>query len=113
MGGGLYIPGPEELKKVRQEIDYNLADFKKIIGAKKFTTIYKSLDNSPDFLLSRVPKGYDPANPAAEFLKLKSFIAMTPVSDADLQSGQLVRKTLTAFSALLPLIDFMNTAVGD
>jgi uncharacterized protein (TIGR02453 family) len=113
MGGGLYIPGPGELKKVRQEIDYNLADFKKIIGAKKFTAVYKSLDNSPEFLLSRVPKGYDPTNPAAEYLKLKSFIAMTAVSDADLQSSQLVRKTVTAFSALLPLIDFINTAVGD
>src|SRR4026207_2423805 len=35
-GGGLYGPAPEELKKTRQEIDYNFTDFKKIIHSKKF-----------------------------------------------------------------------------
>src|SRR5215471_19279536 len=32
VGGGIYMPTPEELKKVRQEIDYNFDDFKKLIG---------------------------------------------------------------------------------
>ena len=67
---------PDELKKVRQEIDYNFADFKKIIGSKKFKSVYGDLDRSAEFLLSRVPKGYEPDNPAAEYLKLKSFVAM-------------------------------------
>ena len=70
------MPMPDDLKKVRQEIDYNFADFKKIITSKKFKSIYTELDKSKEFLLSRVPKGYEPDNPAAEYLKLKSFIAM-------------------------------------
>lgn len=107
-GGGLYQPMPEELKKVRQEIDYNFKDFKKILNAKAFKSIYKDLDKSDEFLLSRVPKGYEPGNPAAEYLRLKSYIAMTELPDKDLGSKNLLKKTLDALAALQPLIAFIN-----
>ncbi|HQV54327.1 MAG TPA: DUF2461 domain-containing protein [Chitinophagaceae bacterium] len=110
-GGGIWMPMPDELKKVRQEIDYNFTDFKKIIAAKKFKTVYGELSSNPEYKLSRVPKGYDPENPAAEFLKLKSYIAMIKISDADLTSKELVKKTVAAFEALQPLIEFINEAL--
>jgi uncharacterized protein (TIGR02453 family) len=107
-GGGIWMPEPNELKKVRQEIDYNFADFKKIIGSKKFKSVYGDLDRSAEFLLSRVPKGYEPDNAAAEYLKLKSFVAISFFSDADLTSKDLVKKTVAAFEALQPLVLFIN-----
>ena len=97
VGGGLYQPMPDVLKKVRQEIDYNLAEFKKITGGKKFKSLYGGLDKSDEFLLSRVPKGYEPDNPAAEFLKLKSYIAMSSLKDSDLISKDLVKKPVSCF----------------
>lgn len=105
-GGGLYMPAPDYLKKIRQEIDYNLDEFKKIISSKKFKSVYGDLDKSSEFLLSRVPKGYEPGNPAAEYLRLKSYIAMIKIDDADLTSKNLVKKTVHAFEAMQPLIDF-------
>jgi len=36
MGGGVWDPPAESLKKIRQEIDYNGAGLKKIINAKDF-----------------------------------------------------------------------------
>ena len=96
------------VKKVRQEIDYNFANFKKIITSKKFKAVYGDLSTSAEYKLSRVPKGYEPDNPAAEYLKLKSFVAMVKISDADLVSKDLVKKTVTAFEALQPLIVFIN-----
>jgi uncharacterized protein (TIGR02453 family) len=110
-GGGIWMPEPNELKKVRQEIDYNFADFKKIIGSKKFKSVYGNLDRTPEFLLSRVPKGYEPGNPAAEYLKLKSFVAISFFSDADLTSKPLIKKTVAAFEALKPLIEFINNCM--
>jgi uncharacterized protein (TIGR02453 family) len=113
VGGGMYIPMPGELKKLRQEIDYNFNDFKKLISAKSFKSIYKDLDKSDEFLLTRVPKGYAPDNPAAEYLRLKSYIAFIKLNDADLTSKELLKKTLLAFKALQPLILFLNRAVED
>ncbi len=111
-GGGLYMPMPDELKKARQEIDYNFFEFKKIISSKKFKSVYGDLDKSAEFLLSRVPKGYLPDNPAAEYLRLKSYIAMIKVNDKDLISKNLVKKTVAAFEALQPLIAFINESVA-
>ncbi len=110
-GGGIYMPPPDALKKIRQEIDYNFADFKKLISSKKFKSVYGDLDKSKEFLLSRVPKGYDPDNPAAEYLRLKSYIAMIKISDKDLTSKDLVKKTVVAFEALQPMIEFINKSI--
>ena len=111
VGGGLWMPMPPELNKVRQEIDYNLADFKKIITSKKFSSVYKGLSQDPEYVLSRVPKGYDPGNPAAEYLKMKSFVSMTPLKDSDITSKDLLKKVTTAFEALQPLIEFINESI--
>jgi len=110
-GGGIWMPVPEELKKVRQEIDYNFGDFKKIIGSKKFKSVYGDLSKSDEYTLTRVPKGYEADNPAADYLKLKSFVAMVPITDADLASKALVKKTVAAFEALQPVIAFINEAL--
>lgn len=111
IGGGLYVPDPQALRKVRQEIDYNLGDFKKIIDNKKFKSLYPDLDRSKEFILTRVPKGYEPDNPAAEYLKFKSYITFFHIKDSELTSKDLVKKTIEAFIVLKPLLDFLNESV--
>jgi len=110
-GGGIWMPMPDDLKKVRQEVDYNFADFKKIIGAKKFKSVYGDLSHHAEYKLSRVPKGYNADNPAAEYLKLKSFVAMVSLKDTDLTSKELAKKTVAAFEALQPLLTFINNSI--
>ena len=111
-GGGLYVPGPVELKKLRQEIDYNFEEFKKIVEGKKFRAVYKNLDESGEFRLVRVPKGYEPENPAAYYLRFKSYIASVELKDAELTSKDLVKKTVAALATLQPLVSFINKATG-
>ncbi len=113
VGGGLWIPMPVELKKVRQEIDYCFEEFKKIIGSKKFKTVYGDLNKDADISLSKVPQGFDKESPAAGYLKLKSFIALKKISDKELQSKDLLRITATAFDTLQPLIQFINRSLED
>lgn len=110
IGGGIYQPMPPELNKVRQEVDYCFDEFKKIIGTKKFKLVYKDLDRSKEFTLTRVPKGYEAGNVAAEYLKLKSFIAFTILNDKDVLSKTLLKKTVDSFVTLQPLIIFLNRA---
>jgi uncharacterized protein (TIGR02453 family) len=110
-GGGLWMPMPPELNKVRQEIDYNFNDFKKIVGSSKFKSTYGDLSRDTEYTLSRLPKGYEADNPAAEYLKFKSYVAMAPLKETDLTSKDLLKKTVAAFEALQPLIEFINKAV--
>ena len=111
VGGGLWQPMPEMLAKLRQEIDYNYKEFTAIIKSANFKKQYNELYKGDDVSLTRVPKGYDPSNPAAEFLKLKSFLAMRPVSDEEVPSGELEKICLNAFKALKPLVDYMNRSM--
>jgi uncharacterized protein (DUF2461 family) len=105
------MPMPDEVKKIRQEIDYNWNDFKKIISNKKFVSIYKDLSKTPEFSLSRPPKGYDEHNPAITYIKLKSWTASTALSDNDLTDKFLAKKIVADFEVLKPLIDFLNASV--
>jgi uncharacterized protein (TIGR02453 family) len=110
-GGGIWMPEPADLQKVRQEIDYNLPVFKKIITSTKFKSTYVDLSRDPEYTLTRLPKGYETNNPAIEYLKLKSFVATMRLTDIDVTSKDLVKKTVAAFGALQPLIEFINEAV--
>lgn len=112
-GGGIWMPMGGEVKKIRQEIDYCLSEFKTIVESKKFQTVYGSLNRSEEFRLVNVPKGYEKDNPAAEYLKLKSWIATRPLSDKDLVSKDLKEKVLESFQTLQPLVKFINTAIED
>jgi len=113
MGGGLYMPEPDVIKKVRQEIDYNWDEFSKIIKQKKFKTVYKELQREEGMALTREPKGYEKDNPAIEYIKLKSWVATAPVTDQLLTSEHLVKEIVGAFETLQPMIEFLNKALEE
>ena len=110
-GGGLWMPAAPELKKLRQEIDYCFPEFKKIIVSSSFKKHYSTLEMSEGQMLVNVPKGYDKENPAASFLKLKSFVATKSISDTLLSSPALAKEVSLAFKALMPLVKFMNNSM--
>jgi uncharacterized protein (TIGR02453 family) len=107
-GGGIWMPPADVLRRIRQEVDYNLDEFKSIIQSRSFKAIYGGLADDAEYKPVRVPKGYEPENPAAEFLKYKSYIASISLSDEDLTGPQLLKKTLKAFDTLQPLLQFLN-----
>jgi uncharacterized protein (TIGR02453 family) len=111
IGGGLWQPEPANLKKVRQEIDYNWEEFRSILKNKNFKKIYGDLYKGDDMSLSRMPKGYEEDNPAIDYLKLKSLIAETTIADEDLIKSSLHKKTVTAFETLQPLLNFINRSL--
>ena len=111
VGGGLWMPDADVVKKVRQEIDYSFDVFSKIIKNKKFVAQYKGLEISDETSLTREPKGYEKDNPAIQFIKLKSWLAVTSLTDADLIDKNLTKKIVTSFEALQPLIEFLNRGI--
>ncbi|MBC7588849.1 MAG: DUF2461 domain-containing protein, partial [Chitinophagaceae bacterium] len=108
LGGGIWMPMAPELKKIRQEIDYNFDEFKTIITNKKLVAQFGQLEKTD--ALVRPPKGYEITNAAIEFLKLKSFIASCSYTDEDLTSKDLVKKITIACTTLKPFINFLNRA---
>ncbi len=110
-GGGLWMPTAPELKKLRQEIDYCFPEFKKIITGSSFKNQYQGLEMNEGEMLVNVPKGYDKENPAASFLKLKSFVSTKKINDKLLTSPLLIKEVTGAFKALMPLVKFINRSM--
>jgi len=108
IGGGLWFPEAESLKKVRQEIDYCYEDFQKIVEDKNFKKTYGGLECNKEISLSRPPKNYEADNAAIEFLKLKCFVATKNLTDEEVLDKKFVQNTIKDFKVLHPLLVFLN-----
>ena len=109
LAGGMWQPAAPELAKIRQEIDYNLDEFNKIISDKSFRKYFGTLDQSD--ILSTAPKGYAKDHPAIHLLKLKSFIVMAPLSDKEVMSSQFNKNAVAIYKAMMPLNHFLQRAL--
>lgn len=108
IAGGSYMPMPDKLAAIRQEIDYNAKEFVDIITHKSFKTNFGTLGGEA---LQRPPKGYEADNPMIQFIKHKSFIAEYKLSDKDLLDPNFSKKMVDLFKAMSPLNEFLYRAM--
>jgi uncharacterized protein (TIGR02453 family) len=108
--GGFYVPEPPELSKIRQEIDYNFDEWKKIVETRSFKKYFPEGVNGTESL-TRPPKGYDENNPAINYLKMKSFIVSHAFTDAELLDKSVIKEIIKMFELMKPMIDFLNKSI--
>ena len=106
LAGGSYQPLPEMLAAIRQEIDYNATDFKKIISAKDFKNYFKEL--SQEDKLKTAPKCYDKEHPEINLLQHKHFIVMHHLKDEEVTNKNFPIQVVKIFKAMLPLNQFLR-----
>lgn len=107
--GGIWQPGPEILKAIRQEIQYHLPDFESIVTGKEFVKFFGTL--SSEDKLSRPPKGYTVDTPGIEYLKHRNYTAIRMLELPELTDGKLMTRLMETFRAMAPLNAFLNRAV--
>ncbi|MCU0341405.1 MAG: DUF2461 domain-containing protein [Spirosomaceae bacterium] len=110
VGGGAYMPMPEDLQKFRQEIDYNFEEWKKMVEDSNFLRVFPEGVQAPE-KLSRPPKGFEAENPAVEYLKMKGFYTWRPVSDEDMMSEKGFATLMEGCRESQKMIAFLNRAL--
>ncbi len=108
VGGGKWMPQGDLLKKIRQEIDYNIDEFLPIIENAEFKKYFGELEGDR---LKTVPKGYNKDHPYLALIQLKSFIASGFFSEQEVLSENFDKLVVERFKAMKPLIDFLNQAI--
>ncbi|MBL7883286.1 MAG: DUF2461 domain-containing protein [Bacteroidia bacterium] len=108
LASGMWMPPAPQLIAVRQEIDYNADEFRKIVSCQKFISHFKTLSQEDKVKTS--PKGYDKAHPEIEFLKLKSFIAIKSIKDKEVLSKTFIKNCAESFEEAYPLNQFLRRA---
>jgi uncharacterized protein (TIGR02453 family) len=109
LAGGKWMPEAEELRKIRQEIDYNGEELKKILRAKKFRETFGGLD--PEHKLKTTPKSYTKDHPDIELLRHTSFICWCPFEDKEVVSKDFLKNIVRKAELLVPFNRFLNVAV--
>lgn len=109
IGGGMYLPEPNQLLKIRKEINTNGKKLDKIISAPKFKKLFPKIEG--DHLVN-VPKGFIPEHKYAHLLKQKSFIVMHKVSDKDVHTGKFMDSLCNGFDTMMPFNKFLSEAIA-
>lgn len=109
LAGGMYMPSAEHLQLVRQEIDYNTDDFKKIIHHTAFKKHFGELWGEK---LKTAPRNYPKDHPNIELLKHKHFVVVHNLKDEQLFSKNFLKHSINILKEIKPLNDFLNTAVS-
>lgn len=108
LAGGVYMPPPDILKKIRQEIDYNPKPLLKYISSANFKKYFGSFEGER---LKKAPKGYDPEHPNIELLKLKYYIVVHRIDDKVVLDKDFLNYAHQVFKVMKPLNDYIRTAL--
>lgn len=108
VAAGLWMPPRPQLNKLRDAIVDKPRPFLGMTSAlpKRFGGL------SDEGALKRMPRGYDENHPAARYLRLQSFVCSRPLTDAQTTSRQLPALLAREFEAMLPLVRWLNGALG-
>ena len=106
LAGGVYQPDTTVLKEIRKEISINSNEFLSILEQDEFRNNFRGL--SVGQKLQRVPAGFEKDDPMAEFLKLKNFIVVHPVSNEALMKEDAAKNFAQIFKSIKPLNDFLS-----
>jgi uncharacterized protein (TIGR02453 family) len=109
LAGGVYMPSPQALKAIRNEIYENTEEFKSILNAPGFVNYFGGLDSIE--MLKTAPKGFPKDFKDIELLNHKHYTVSKPLDDSELHSEDLTGKAVEAYEALYPLNYFLNDAI--
>lgn len=110
VAGGIYMPNPENLAKIRQEIDYNAEKLLKIFKDKKFKKYFSELDDFDK--LKTAPKGYPKDHEHIKLLQHKSFIVSQAFTDTQVKDKKFVKNVVEVCKSIKMLNDYLNEAIA-
>ena len=109
IGGGIHNPDRDQLKKIRQEIDYNGQELEEIVNNVRFKDNFEELNQ--DDKLKTAPQGYSQEHRHIELLRLNRFAAMTSTTQKEIAADGFGDHVVSLYQVLLPLGRFLNKAV--
>jgi uncharacterized protein (TIGR02453 family) len=112
VGGGLYCPTPDQIQKIRKEINFFYEDLQAILNDEAFKSTYGNFNSAENTTLKNPPKGYEKDHPAIEYLKLKSYTATQKINNSDLTKNDFVKVIGQKLVTLKPLNEFINRALN-
>jgi uncharacterized protein (TIGR02453 family) len=107
-GGGLWMPPPEVLARVRDWIAEHHARLRKVLAAPALKKRMGALYDGD--ALARVPRGFEADHPAAELLRLKSLVLTKTFPASIAATPRLHAEVAAVFKTIAPFIRALDEA---
>jgi uncharacterized protein (TIGR02453 family) len=108
--GGLWMPPRPALDTLREAMAAKPTVFTRIVTAPDVRRRFGELDD--EAVLKRVPRGYAEDHPAAGWLRYRSFTMGRMLTDREVLSSRLLESVEKDYALLLPLVRWINAALG-
>ncbi len=110
LSGGIYMPPPEHLQAIRQEIYYHPQDYIRLIEDKEFKTTFTSQYFDK---LKTAPKGYPKDWEYIDLIKNRSYALGHSVEEEELFAPDFLMKAIGVFRIIHPYNKYLNRAVDE
>ena len=110
VGGGIWMPPRPVLTRLRDAIAEKPGEFRRIARAPGIVRRFGGM--SQEEMLKRMPRGYADDHPAAQWLRYQSFTLGRGLTDQQVTSPRLPALLEQNFLAMLPLVRWLNGALG-
>jgi uncharacterized protein (TIGR02453 family) len=107
IGGGLYMPGGEELKSIRRSIADHPDDYLAVVRSPRFKKRFGGIQGE---VLSRAPLGYTPDHPMIEHLRHKQFFVGLELDEKACYTARFLETVAGVFTDTMPLIRWLVRA---
>ena len=103
--GGFFNPNPDDLKRIRQEIDLNVTEWGKIVSNKILTKTFGSLKGEK---LKTAPRGFAKDSVGIEYIKHKQFYFERKFTDKEVLNKDFLKEVNQTLKNLRPFFDYMS-----
>ncbi len=105
MAGGFFGPEPDDMKRIRQDIDVNYSDWSKVLANPALTKTFGKMIGEQ---VASAPRGYAKDHPAIDLLRYKQFLFRREFTDNEVLDKDFLYQLNDSFKNLRPFFDYMS-----
>ena len=102
---GFWDPNPNDLKRIRQELEYDANELRDIINAKDFSLVWGALEGSE---LKTAPRNFDKNHPDIDLIRKKQYIFSINFSNKEVCEPKFINRLEDALKKVRPFTDYMS-----
>lgn len=111
VAGGFWAPSPADIRLIREDIAFDGAPLRKIIGSKAFVANFGTLKGEQ---LATAPKGFAKDDPEIDLLRYKQFLLVRKFEDKEVLDPNFLQQAGQTFASMRPFFDYMSAVLtGD
>jgi uncharacterized protein (TIGR02453 family) len=105
VGCGFSYPHADDLKRIRQDISLNPAEWNKLLKSKSIVSHFGGMKGEQ---LRTMPRGFSSNDPAIELLRYKQFWFERTFTDQEVLASEFIIHVNKTFRAIRPFFDYMS-----